>query len=222
MHDTTTTRPSSTPTPTPGVEPVTEAQSPHATGASLAVACVLLGAVFLGGLALRLAPGPNPLDHWGFSLLPGVLHSTVLKAITDLALAPVAAVLGLLAGALAWRHDRRRALACLVGPALAVVLAELLKMIVGRRLEHVLCYPSGTTAVVAALVTAFVLVTRREARTLTIVVGAVAVILETVAVVKLRWHYPSDTLAGIVLGVGGVMLADAGLHRIGRFPRPRP
>jgi membrane-associated phospholipid phosphatase len=88
----------------------------------------------------------------------------------------------------------------------------------------VLCYPSGTAAVVTAVACAFVLVTRGPARVLAVVVGTVAVVLEAVAVVKLRWHYPTDTGAGIALGAGSVMLVDAILHRWRRRSplRPRP
>jgi membrane-associated phospholipid phosphatase len=221
MHDTTTMRPPSEPTPGTEDEPLAAAPSSAAAGASLTVACVLLGAVVVGGLILRLAPGQNSLDSWGFTLLPGILQSTFFKTVTDLGLAPVAGVLGLTAAALAWRRHRLRALACLAGPALAVLLSELLKVLVGRRLEHVLCYPSGTAAVVTAVAGAFVLVSRGPGRVLAVVVGSVAVILEAVAVVKLRWHYPSDTLAGIALGAGSLMLADAVLHRLGRRPSLR-
>jgi len=34
-----------------------------------------------------------------------------------------------------------------------------------------------------------------------------------VSVIGLRWHYPSDALAGAVLGVGVVLLADGLAHR---------
>jgi membrane-associated phospholipid phosphatase len=224
MPDTTTMRPPSEPTPGTEDEGPAAASSPVAAGASLTVACVLLGAVVVGGLILRLAPGQNAVDSWGFTLLPGVLQSTFLKTVTELGLAPVAGLLGLTAGFLAWRRDRLRALACVAGPGLAVLLSELLKIVVGRRLEHVLCYPSGTAAVVTAVACAFVLVTRGPARVLAVVVGTVAVVLEAVAVVKLRWHYPTDTGAGIALGAGSVMLVDAILHRWRRRSplRPRP
>jgi membrane-associated phospholipid phosphatase len=36
------------------------------------------------------------------------------------------------------------------------------------------------------------------------------------SVIGLRWHYPSDALAGVVLGVGMLLLIDGTVH----LPRP--
>jgi membrane-associated phospholipid phosphatase len=180
---------------------------------SLVLACVMLGSVFAAGVVLAIAPGQNAVDTWGFSLLPGVVHSGFLDVVTDLGLAPVAGGVALLVGALTWRRDRARAVACLGGPVLAVALTEVLKVTVGRRYEDALCYPSGTTAAVTAVVAVIVLVTRGTARASAVAVGAVLVVFEAVAVVKLRWHYPSDALAGIVLGAGSSTWVDAVLHR---------
>ena len=33
-----------------------------------------------------------------------------------------------------------------------------------------------------------------------------------VAVIGLRWHYPTDAVAGAVLGVGAVLLVDGVAH----------
>ena len=123
-----------------------------------------------------------------------------------------------LAGLIVWRHDRLRTLACLVGPGLAVVLAEVLKIIVGRRLLGTLCWPSGSAAAVAAMVTAVVLVVRGTARRLALVVGSAVVVLEVIALVAYRSHYPSDALGGVLVGVGSVLLVDAVLHLRRRLP----
>jgi hypothetical protein len=191
-------------------------------GASLLAACLVLGTAFLGGLILGLEPGQNALDSWGFSVFPVVLHSTFLRAIADLGLAPVTAGVALGAGASVWRTDRRRAVASLGGPGLAVGLAELLKILVGRTFHGALCWPSGTTAAVTAVVTVIVLVTRGKGRAAAVAIGSVVVTFEAVALVAFRWHFLSDALGGIVVGVGSVLLVDALFHRVRRLPRRRP
>jgi len=194
-------------TPTP-VRPV--------KGASLLATCLVLGTVIAGGVVLRFEPGQNAVDSWGFSVFPAVAHSAILRALTDLGLAPVTAAVSLLAGGSIWSSDRRRALACLAGPGLAVGLAEVAKILVGRRFEHALCWPSGTAAVVTAVVTVLVLVTRGKGRAAIVVIGSAVVALETIALVALRWHYLSDALGGVVLGVGSVLFVDALFHRVRR------
>jgi membrane-associated phospholipid phosphatase len=194
---------------------------PRPEGVPLWVACVLLGAVVVGGAVLRFEPGRNVLDSWGFSVFPNVLQNEFLRLMSDLGRAPVTAGVSLVAGALVWRRDRRRTIACLAGPGLAVAMAELLKIIVGRRFEGALCWPSGTTAAVAAVAAVVVLVLRGKARGVAAVVGSTVVLFEAVALVSFRWHYLTDVLGGIVLGVGCVLLADAVFHRLSLPPRLR-
>jgi len=98
----------------------------------------------------------------------------------------------------------------------------LLKIIVGRRFENALCWPSGTMAAVTAVVTAVILVTRGKGRALAVVIGAAAVVFEAIGLVAYRWHYLTDVLGGVVLGVACVLLADAVLHRWRRPGRRRP
>ncbi len=44
----------------------------------------------------------------------------------------------------------------------------------------------------------------------------------TTAVVALRWHFPTDSLGGAVLGVGLVLVVDALSHLVaGRIPTRR-
>ena len=42
------------------------------------------------------------------------------------------------------------------------------------------------------------------------------------AVIGLRWHYPSDALAGAAFGVGVVLLVDGVLHLVAPDLRARP
>ncbi|HEY7947771.1 MAG TPA: phosphatase PAP2 family protein [Acidimicrobiales bacterium] len=192
-----------------------------APGASLLAACLVLGTVVLGGVVLGFEPAQNAVDSWGFSVFPAVAHSAFLRAVTDLGLAPVTAGISLVAAATIWRRDRRRTFACLAGPGLAVGLAELCKIVVGRKFQNALCWPSGTAAVVGAVVVAVVLCTRGKGRAAAVVIGSAVVILEVIALVAFRWHYLSDALGGVFLGVGSVLLVDALVHRIRRPARRR-
>lgn len=182
---------------------------------------IMVGAVIAGGVALRFIPGQNALDTWGFSTFPPVQHSDYLSVVIFLGLLPVDAFASFLVGALAWGRDRRRALACVGGPALAVLLAQVLKVAVGRRYLGAVCFPSGTAADVAAVATALVLATRRVPRILAVLLGSALTIAEAIAIVQLRWHYPSDALGGVALGIGTVVLVDVALHRLWLRPRRR-
>jgi undecaprenyl-diphosphatase len=166
----------------------------------------------VAAVAIAVHPGPNALDRWGFRAVPHAPGSVVLVRITDIG-SPVVLIAGALLAAVAVRRDRMRAVACLVGPLLAAVLVEYsFKPLVGRHFEGVLSYPSGSTADVAALATAWALAAPRRARPAVIAVGALVTVAMGVAVIGLRWHYPSDALGGAVLGVGAVILVDGVLH----------
>jgi len=180
------------------------------------VACALLGAVVAGGIALRLAPGQNVIDSWGFSVFPNVLHNAFLRAMSDLGEAPVTAGVALVAAAWIWRRDRSRAFACLGGPALAIGLAELCKLLVDRKFHGALCWPSGTAAAVTAVATVVVLVVRGPGRAVAVAIGLAVVTFEVVALVAFRWHYLTDAFGGVVLGVGCVLFVDAVFHRLRR------
>jgi len=49
-------------------------------------------------------------------------------------------------------------------------------------------------------------------RPLLALVGAVATVGVSVAVIVLRWHYPTDVLGGMAVGVGAVLTLDALAH----------
>lgn len=189
------------------------APGPPAPGVSLWTPAAIFATVFLAAAILAFEPQENAVDRWGFSVFSDNLQSPFLHAVTYVALGPVTAGLAVLAGLVVWRRDRLRTLACVVGPGLAVGLAEVLKVIVGRRLEQALCWPSGSAAAVAAMVTAILLAVGGKARWPARLVGSAAVILEVVALVAYRSHYLSDALGGVLVGVGSVLLVDAVLHR---------
>jgi membrane-associated phospholipid phosphatase len=167
----------------------------------------------MAAVAIALHAGPNPVDRAGFSLVPRNVNSSILIWISKLG-RPLILVLGTLSAVLvAARRDRTRALACLGGPFLANLLVELaFKPLVGRRFEDVLSFPSGNVADVAAVATAWVLAVPRRGKPLAVVVGGVATGAMMVAVVGLRWHYPTDALAGAAFGVGMVLTVDGVVH----------
>jgi membrane-associated phospholipid phosphatase len=196
--------------------PTTErATARHRPGAvETAVGATLLGISLLGAALAAAHPAANAFDRWGFDAIGADPRSAVLVRITDIG-SPVALVVATVAAALvALRHDRVRAVACLFGPAAVAVLVELvLKPLVGRQFEGVLSYPSGNVADVAAIATAWALAVTPRFRPLVAAVGAATSLAMADAVIGLRWHYPSDALGGLVLGVAVVLFVD-GLLRL--------
>jgi membrane-associated phospholipid phosphatase len=161
-------------------------------------------------------PGPDALDQWISSAVGPSPHSSLLIHITDLGAVPVVAGGSVLAALVAVARDRRTALACLVGPGLALVAVEwVLKPTVARYYFGVLSFPSGTITAVAALATAWAVAVPRWLRVPVLLVGAGLVAWASVAVIALRWHYPSDALGGGAFGVGVVLLLDGILHGAG-------
>ena len=182
----------------------------------MVVGVILVAWTLLAGVVVHRYPGPNALDRWGFSALGPSLRSSVLIRITDLGGFPVLAAGSVLAALVVVGRDRWRAAACLCGPALATVLVEwVVKPVVGRRYLEVLTFPSGRVTVVASLATAWVLAVPGWLRVAVAAAGSVVVVAMTVAVVALRWHYPSDALAGAAFGVGVVLAVDGILQMVG-------
>jgi membrane-associated phospholipid phosphatase len=177
------------------------------------VGLVLLGWSLLAGVAVARYPGPNALDHWGFSVVKPSFHSAFLPRITELGSLPVVAAGSILAGLAVFGHDKWRAGACLCGPLIAASLVEwVIKPVVARRYVGVLTFPSGTVTVVAGLSAAWALAVPRCLRWVVISIGTLLVALTVFAVIGLRWHYPSDAIVGAVFGVGVVLTLDGILH----------
>jgi len=178
-----------------------------------AVGSVLVLATVAAALFFRRHPGPTFVDRWGFSLIHPAVHNSFYRSVTKLRSVDFLVAASILSAVVVVGRDRLRALACLLGPGLAVVLVEwLLKPVIARRYEAVLTFPSGSVTVVASVATAWVLAVPRRLRPVTVVFGAVVVVLECVSVVALQWHFPSDALGGVVFGVGVVLLVDGLLH----------
>ena len=182
------------------------AASPFGTVIELTLGALLLGLSALAGLAFVHRPWPNRLDVWGYQALPADSGSRWANDLVHLG-SVSALVLGVaivfIIGVL---RDWVRAVACAVAPVAAVlVVQDLAKPLVGRHLGLTggSSYPSGTVAAVAALAVAFTLVMPRLLRPLVAVVGAAVVVGVSVAVIVLRWHYPTDAL-GRDRGGGGI------------------
>jgi membrane-associated phospholipid phosphatase len=180
------------------------------TGAELVVACTILIAVGLGGLYFTARPGPTPLDRFVLGLLSHPPRAGAVTAVTRLGSPPVV-VAGSVAGCLvAVARRPRGALAALGGPGLAAVACDaILKPTVNRTFDGVSSFPSGTVAVVAAMATVAVLVCPVRWRWCAAAMGLTATTSTAMAVIALHWHYPTDVLGGVALGVGVVLFLDA-------------
>jgi membrane-associated phospholipid phosphatase len=188
--------------------------SPIETIAELAAGLLLLGLAALAGLAFLQRPWANRLDIWGYRLLPADPNSHWAHAFVTLGSMTVLIVGVVLVFLIGVLRDRIRAIACATAPVIAVLIVqEIAKPLVDRHNgTGGLSYPSGTVGAVAALATAFVLVMPPKLRLPVAMLGLLAIAGSGAGVVVLRWHYPTDALGGVAVGVGSVLLVDALLH----------
>jgi len=188
----------------------------------VAIGLTALAAIAVIGAVLHDRPGPNPIDHVGFVIIPLETHSSLFRAVTwSGTLAPLligSAGAAIIAGVTGTR-DRWRAVACLIAPPLAAVVNEYcIKPAVGRMYVGELSFASGSVVVVAGVSAAWVLAVPRVLRLATAMLGVLAVAMMVFAVVALQWHYPSDALSGALFAVGVVVLADGAVHVVSRRP----
>jgi membrane-associated phospholipid phosphatase len=189
----------------------------------LVAGVILLAWSLVTAVLIAARPGANALDRWGFEMLAKSPDSATYTRITDVG-SPVVMVVGvILAALIVVRRDRVRAAACIVGPALSVILVEfVMKPAIGRHYLGVLSYPSGNVNDIAALATAWAIAVPRRIRPIVIVIGACSVLAMIIAVIGMRWHYPSDALGGAVLGVGVVLFVDGAFHWVSaRYEPPQ-
>jgi membrane-associated phospholipid phosphatase len=184
-------------------------------GIELMVGVFLLSAVIASALFFLVRPGPTLLDRWAFAAIRPVHHSGFLLVVTRLG-SPFVVVVAALAGFLATvRRNRPRSVALLVGPVLAVAVCDwVLKPVVGRTFADVVSFPSGTVTAVAAVATVGLLATPDPWRSVIAALGGTVTVLACVAVTALRWHYPTDALAGLAVGAGVVLLTDCATRAI--------
>jgi membrane-associated phospholipid phosphatase len=178
----------------------------------LVVGLLGVALVALEGALVAHRPVAGALDRWLQTVVPGS-RATAFVEVTKLRSPSVVVVVAVLLGALSLRRDRPRAVACLIGPPLAVLVGqEMIKPLVGRTLGGTLTYPSGSTTGAAALATAAILAVPPRWKWVTAVLAVAYALWMTVAVVALRWHFPTDALGGAVLGVGVVLIVDSVMH----------
>lgn len=173
---------------------------------------VLVLLTVIGGVYFARHPAPGAVDGWLDVVGPS--KNLFYRWATSLRY-PACILLGaVVCAVVVVRRDRVRALACLVAPPLALIVAELaVKPWVGRRLGTGLSYPSGSTVGAAALAAAAVLASAPRWRPIALVLSAGYVAWMSAAVVALGWHFPTDALAGVAFGAGVVLLVD-GLSRV--------
>ena len=181
-----------------------------AVGAALVVVVVVVGAV----VADRTAGGP--VDRWFLEPRCPASAGRWFTSVTWLRYPAVTVAGSVVAAAVVFRRDLPGGGLPRSARPLALLTSELvLKPAVGRTLGGVYSYPSGSTVGAAALATVAVLAVPPRWRTATLVVAVVFALWMSVAVVSLRWHYPTDALAGLAYGVGVVLVADGAAWKVG-------
>jgi membrane-associated phospholipid phosphatase len=181
----------------------------------LTVGLIGVAAVALEGLLVAHRSVAGALDRWLQDVVPGS-HAAGYVDVTWFRYPWVVVIGAVVLAAVSLRRDPLRAIACLVGPPLAVVLGqEVIKPMVGRTLGGSLTYPSGSTTGAAALAVAAILAVPPRWKWVTAVVAVGYALWMTIAVVALRWHFPTDSLGGSVLGVAVVLVVDAVSHLVG-------
>lgn len=171
-----------------------------------------VAAVLVEGAHVAHRPVAGALDRWLQGVIPGS-HAAAYVEVTKLRYPWVVVVVAVLLAAVSLRRDWPRSVACLVGPPLAVFVGEeFIKPLVGRTLGGALSYPSGSTTGAAALATAAILAVPPRWKRVTVFLAGGYALWMAVAVVALRWHFPTDSLGGAVLGIGVVLMVDAVTH----------
>jgi undecaprenyl-diphosphatase len=179
-----------------------------------------LAAVAFAVLAVRYhgVSTAGGFDRWVDAVVPAPAGSARHRLIGVVDAVPPLAGAAVVAAVLVPLRRRRWAPAAVaaLGPALTWVLTEAGKQVVDRTLHGAVSLPSGHTsgATSAALVVVLVAVRRagRPLRAAALGLGAVLLVALGVALlmVAVRFHYPTDTVAGCCLSLAtclGVALA---------------
>jgi len=186
------------------------------TGAAFTLAACATIVVTLG-LAFRGQAGPDAFDqaadarvatffagHHGL-LLWLALPGTVIPAIVISA--------AIAAGCLIARRLNGAVLAATAVPAATALDDALLKHLFHRTYLGYLTFPSGHTTAAAALTATLAVLLlvppqrteTRRARAALVALACAVTVLAATAVVGLRWHYLTDTVAGAAVGIAAVM-----------------
>ena len=188
-------------------------RSPAVPWIELAAAAAALSVTAAMAAFVHYHPGPNAIDRLGFRLVRPVSNSSLFRIVTWFGTVLALVVGSASAAIVAWfsspRRRVQRSLACLIGPPAAAAINQLvIKPQVGRLYIGELSFVSGSVAVITGVSVAWALAAPRWMRPIVTLVGFVGVVMMGLAVVALRWHYPTDALAGALFGVGVVLLVD--------------
>jgi membrane-associated phospholipid phosphatase len=190
--------------------------------AGCAALAVLLGLVFFHGTT------PDAVDRVIDSSIITRLssHQNFMFDITRLGtLGPAAAIS--LALALFSRRLNGAVLSITAVLAATVVCDYVFKPVVHRTYYGHLAYPSGHTCAVTAMTTVLVILVcrpgvRNQWRVLSLVISLLAIVAIALAVITLRWHYFTDTIAGFAIGAGTVVALALLIDRIPALSGHRP
>jgi membrane-associated phospholipid phosphatase len=180
----------------------------------LVISLGLLLASVVAAILIRIRPGQNFVDDWGFRLISHqIFVSWPWEVDTNPIITVVLGIVSVIAAATVARRDRRRSVACIAGPVLAGFMTVIvLKPLSGKTLGGALAFPSGLVVGVSALVAVVLLVLPGWWRLAALGPATAIVVFMMWLVVAMRWHYPSDALTGAAVGVGSVVFADAAFH----------
>ena len=189
----------------------------------LTVGVVLVVGVLLLGARIQSVVGPTRGDA---ALQRHLLTAIAAprskwRDITDVGseIPVVLAVVVLMAWA-ASKRDWPALCVAVLGPASALFLTEyVLKPLVDRTAPNgALSYPSGHSTVVAALVTTALLFVYRYLGPVAAAIwspyAAAVIAAMGIAVVAIRWHYVTDAVGGVALGIGVACLVAAAGDRL--------
>lgn len=189
--------------------------SPSVLIGQLLVGLVLLAIAAIAGYALIRRPWTNRIDTSGFTAFPANPNSFLYHRVAEIGSLPFLLAAVALAIVLSIWRDLPRAVSCALGPVIAVVVTERIgKPFVGRHLSALGgdSYPSGTVTAAAALVTVITLAVPMVLRPVVGLGGLGVIGAVSIAVVGMRWHYPTDAFGGACVGVGAVLTLDALAH----------
>lgn len=183
----------------------------------IAVVCAVLTVAF--GLLVVGDHGPSGIDETAQSAITGWPHGVLRALVLPTEPYVLLPALALLVAWCLYTSRRWDALFVALGPSIAVAANTwLLKPLFDRWKGDTLVYPSGhTVSMVATLVVVFVLV-HGQARTITVIVGAVLLVCVTIGMIGLGYHYVTDIVGGTFFAVFAVLAIRGLLTR--RAPRP--
>lgn len=182
-------------------------------GATLAGSAVTVGVLgFLFAGQARPDSFDNAVDSHVIAFFDGHRGSLPWLALPGTLIPAVLASAAITAGCLIAGRLNGAVLAMTAVPAATGLNDGLLKHVVHRTYLGQLTFPSGHTASVAALTTTLAVLLcvppqparTRVARLLLLAVFCALGVLVALAVIALRWHYFTDTVAGAAVGAGAV------------------